>query len=137
MKKSWLEIYGLAVCFFTVACFVVVLGIATWDVVKIQVPEFTIASSDWQRHQSDELFKESLIDKHRYRDDKKDKYIPPAGKALTEARERSFAQEISSERRDGFQDLVRNLIILFIDLGVFFLHWKIAARARKNESPAN
>lgn len=132
MKKSLLEIYGLAVCFFTVACFVIVLGIATWDIVRIYSPQFTMSNGDWTKHQSDELYSKALVDENRWRDDKKEKYIPPIGKELAEARERSFAQEIRAERRGGFQDLARNFIILFIDLGVFLLHWKIAAHARQN-----
>ena len=131
MKKSWVEIYGLAVCFFTVACFVVVLGIATWDVVKICAPEFTLSSYVWDQHQTDEAFKKKLINEHRYGEEK-NTYVPPEGAALTKEREDSLSGAIRSERRGAIQDLVRNLIILLIDLGVFLVHWKIAARARES-----
>ena len=134
MKKSLLESYGLAVCFFTVVCFVIVLGMTLWDGVKLTAPGFTLNSRDWKRHQSDEAFKEYLISEHRYGSEK-ETYTPPEGAALSQAREQSFAQESQSEKRDGFQDLVRNLIILLINLGVFLAHWRIAARARRNVAP--
>ena len=132
MKRSWLEIYALAVCFFTVACFVITLGIAVWDGVKICAPEFTLDNRDWKKHQTDEAFKESLISDHQYQSEKEKKpYVPPVGKELTEARNRSYSSELTGERREGLQDMVRTLIILLIDMGVFFLHWKIAARERQ------
>jgi len=129
MKKNWLEIYGLAVCFFTVACFAIVIGIATWDVVQVAAPEFTMTSDAWEKHQSDETFRAALIDEHRVADEK-GKYVPPEGAALSKARQDSLDKEIRSERRTGFQDLMQHLIILLIDLLVFAAHWKIAARAR-------
>jgi len=131
MKKSLLEIYSLAVCFFTVACFVVVLGIALWDAVQLSVPEFTLDSDTYEAHQTDEAFRDHLI--KQYRPDEVQKtYKPPEGAALSEAREKSFAAEIRSERRDALQGLVQNLIILLIDLVVFIAHWKVGAYARKS-----
>jgi len=131
MKKSLLEIYALAVCFFTVVCFVVVLGMAMWDGVKVAAPDFTIRSHYWEKHQSDEAFRESLVSLRRCGDGKP-AYTPPAGADLTKAREESYAQVLRAERRDGFQGLVQRLIILFLDLLVFLIHWKIAARARQS-----
>jgi hypothetical protein len=130
MKKSLLEIYGLAVCFITMACFVIFFGIAAWDIVKLSKPEFTVASTIWGWHQTDETYKEHLVEQHRW-GEKKAAYVPPVGPALTEAREKSFSNELRSERRDGAQDLVRSLIVMLIDLAAFALHWKIAARARQ------
>lgn len=129
MKKNWLEIYGLAVCFFTVACFAIFMGITTWDVVRVAAPEFTMTSNTWEKHQSDETFRAALIDEHKFADEK-GKYVPPEGVDLSKARQDSFDKELRSERRTGFQDLMQHLIILLIDLLVFAAHWKIAARAR-------
>ena len=134
MKKSLLEIYALAVCFFTVACFVVVLGMTLWDVVELSGPEFTIDNHTYKIHQSDEAYSESLTGRHGCDGEKKTDYKPPEGQALTEAREKSYAQELRSERRGALQDLIKNLIILLVDLTVFVIHWKIGAYARKSAS---
>ena len=132
MKKGWLEIYALLVCFFTVACLAVVFGMGVWDIVKISAPDFTLYSGDWEAHQTDETFREHLIKEHRRCDDEEETYKPPEGAALTQAKETSFGQALRSERRQGFKDLIQNLIILLIDVGLFAVHWKIAARARQS-----
>jgi hypothetical protein len=44
VKKTILEIYALAVCFVTVICFVIALGIAAYGIVGIASPNFTISS---------------------------------------------------------------------------------------------
>jgi len=135
MKKSLLEIYALAVCFFTVACLVVVLGMAMWDGIQVATPDFTMYSANWIKHQTDDAFREALIAEHRYRDEKST-YTPPTGADLTRAREESYARALLAERRDGFRELVRSLIILVIDMLVFLMHWKIAAGARRNAGQA-
>ncbi|MCK9531218.1 MAG: hypothetical protein M0R77_11770 [Gammaproteobacteria bacterium] len=133
MKRNLLEIYALAVCFFTVACFVIVLGIAVWDGVSVLAPEFTLSNHNWERHQTDEAFRKSLSNENRYREDK-DSYKPPEGAALTDARIQSYDQALRAERRIGFQGLARNAIILLLNIALFAIHWKLAARARKNAS---
>jgi hypothetical protein len=131
MRKTWLEIYGLAVCFFAVACFVIVLGIAVWHVVALTAPEFALDNYNWERHQSDAAFRESLMTEHQYGIEK-NTYAPPEGVALTQERERSYAQAIRARARSALQDLVQNLIVLLIAVVVFVVHWKIAARARQS-----
>jgi len=42
LKKNLVEIYALAVCFFTVACFVIVAGMTAWNIIELSAPEFTI-----------------------------------------------------------------------------------------------
>lgn len=44
MKKSLLEFYALAICFVTVVCLVIALGIATYGVVGMANPEFTLST---------------------------------------------------------------------------------------------
>lgn len=129
MKKSILEIYALAVCFFNVACFVIVLGLAAWHVVELSVPKFTINSGDYQQHQSDEAFHDWLVRQRNCGD--KTAYVPPEGAALTTAREKSLAQVLFTERRRALQDLIQNLFILCINVVAFAFHWRIAVRARQ------
>ncbi len=56
MKKSRLELYALAVCFIIVVCFVVAIGVAIYDIVKITAPEFTLSSYEYRRHQNNAEF---------------------------------------------------------------------------------
>jgi len=130
MKRTLLEIYALAVCFFAVACFVIVLGMAAWNGIALSAPGFTLSSYVWGHHQSDQAFRDYLAGQHRHADEKD--YVPPEGTALTQARERSLALEIQSERRSAFQGLVRYVIILFIDAALFAVHWRLAGRARQS-----
>src|SRR4051812_25820249 len=125
MKKSILEIYALAVCFFTVACFVIVLGLAAWHMFEVAAPRFTITGQDYEHHQSDDSYRDWLISSHSSSD--KPPYSAPQGAALTAAREKSLAEVLHSQRRRGLQDLVQNLFFLVIDVLVFAVHWRIAA----------
>lgn len=130
MKKSSLEIYALAVCFFTVACFVITLGLAAWHVVELAAPKFTIAANDYEHHQSDEAYRDWLVSTHS--GSEKTPYVPPEGAALTAAKEKSLAEVVDSQRRRALQDFVQNLFFLFIYVVVFAVHWRIAAHARRN-----
>ena len=60
MKRTLIEMYALSVCFFTVACLVIVTGIAMWDVVQVIYPEFTISSNDYENHLDNETYKIEL-----------------------------------------------------------------------------
>ena len=133
MTKSLLEIYGLAVCFFTVACLVIVGGMALWRIVQVAAPNLTLHSILWERHQSDQAYKEFLLESHRWDKDHEGD-VAPEGAALTEARERSYVQALRSHRRDAFQELAQNILILLVDAVVFLIHWKVAARARQSAS---
>jgi hypothetical protein len=54
MKKSIVEIYALAVCFATIVCFVISLGIGLYDIVEITNPEFTMKSYAYEKHQTND-----------------------------------------------------------------------------------
>ena len=124
MKKSLLEIYGLAVCFATIVCFVVSLGIGIYDIVEIVNPEFTMSSHAYERHQTNDAFWKDKCsgDKEKPR---------PQEDELTKKREESYQRAIKSEKRDAFQSLIQIAIVLIINALVFIIHWKIARRARE------
>jgi len=131
MKKGLLEIYALAVCFFTLLCFVITFGLALWNIVEITYPEFTIYSTKFECHQSDAAYKECNSSKSKYT--REENPIPfPTGKELTTEREQKYATILKSEQRSAVQGIVQKLIIMFIDIIAFAFHWKLAARARKN-----
>jgi len=126
VKKSLLEIYALAVCFVTVVCFVIALGIGLYDLVELAYPEFSLSSYEYERHQSDEAFMRRWP---------KDKKRPPEGE-ITKLREESYQTELRKEQRSAMQSLVQILIVLVIDVVVFFVHWRLAKRARESVGTA-
>lgn len=127
MKKTILEIYALAVCFATIVCFVVALGIALYDVLQIAKPDFTLSSREYNRHQSNDAFWKSC---DQYESKDKDRKRP-AEDELTKLRTESYRQALQSERRDAFQGITKAIIVILIDVVFFIVHWRIARRARE------
>jgi hypothetical protein len=121
MKKSLLEIYSLAVCFVTIICFAVALGIGTYDVLEMSNPELTLQSYSYQQHQTNEAFTRNWS---------KDKENP-SEEEITRMREKSYMVALEAERRDAVQSFIRVLIVMLIDMGIFLIHWKLAKRARE------
>ncbi len=126
MKKTIIEIYALAVCFVTVICLVISSGIGLYDLVEISNPEFTISSHEYKKYQTNESFinndcgeeKEILSDKEE---------------EITKKRMESYQNLLSIEQRNAFQSLTIVLIIIILNIVVFFIHWRIAKRARNSE----
>lgn len=127
MKKSILEVYALAVCFITVTCFVVCMGIAGYSLVVIGKPDFTMRSFEYDQFQSNDAYWKDCG--HRYCDAKMTR---PDETELTKQRTEAFARAQVSEQRDGLQTLVKTLIVMLVDVFAFFIHWSIAKRARAN-----
>jgi hypothetical protein len=126
MKRTSIEVYALAVCFVTLICFVVTLGMGIYDVIRIADPGFTMSTYNYERHQSNEAFLNSWP---------KGKPQPRADE-LTTLREESYKSALRSEKRGAVQSLTMALIVLIIDMIVFAIHWLIAKRAR-SEAGAN
>jgi predicted nucleotidyltransferase component of viral defense system len=129
MKKSILEIYALAVCFFTVACFVVTLGIALYDVVQIADPEFTMNRYQYEQYQSNDEIRDSPM-AMRGRDGEQRKAM--SEEEVTKWREKAYAQALHAERHEAEQSLLRMFIIMFVDSIAFLIHWLMARRARQS-----
>jgi hypothetical protein len=89
MKKSLLEIYALAVCFVTIVCFVVAIGIAIYDIIQIANPEFTMKSHEYNKHQSNDAFWKSCAG---YYDSGKKEKQRPKEEELTKQRLESYRQ---------------------------------------------
>ena len=120
MKRALVEVYALAVCFVTLVCFVIALGIGIYDLIQIVNPEFTISSYTYDRHQSNEVFLENWPeDKPR-----------PQGEELTRLRKESYQAALRSEKRGAIQSITIVFIIILIDVIVYIIHWYVARRAR-------
>ena len=136
MKKTVLEIYTMAVCFITVVCFVISLGFGIYGAIGIFSPEFTMNSYVYMQHQTNDdfwggggpmglppppIFPESNVKAPER----------PSEPELTKKREASYVRAIANERRDNVQNVVKALIVIFIDSAVFGFHWFIARRVRE------
>lgn len=120
MKRGLVEVYALAVCFVTLVCFVIALGIGIYDIIQIVNPEFTISSYTYDCHQSNEAFlKNWLENKPR-----------PQGEELTILRKESYQAALRSEKRSAIQSLTMVFIIILVDIVVYIIHWFVAKRAR-------
>ena len=123
MKRNILEVYSLVVCFVTLCCFVIYLGIGIYDVIETINPEFTMSSYDFERHQTNEAYLKSLSNCD-------DKLKELNDDEIKEKREFSYNLQLKTEKREGFQSLIQVIIIIFIDFVVFLIHWKMAKHAR-------
>ena len=120
MKKSILEIYALSVCFVTLLCFVIALGIGIHDLIQIGNPEFTMNPYEYERHQSNQAFAPAVSTEPS----------ESSVEELTEQREKSYQGALRSERRRGLQSLTIVGIVMVIDFLVFGVHWLLAKRTR-------
>ena len=121
MKKSLLEIYALAVCFVTIICFAIALGVFVYDVLEMTNPKLTLRSYQYKMHQTNEAFTRNNIKK----------YENYSEEEITKFREDSYTVALEAEKRDAIQSIVRVLIIMIIDMVIFVVHWKLANRTRE------
>ncbi len=130
MKKTILEIYALAVCFVTVICFAVCLGVAGYSLIEIGKPDFTMRSYEYNQYQTNNQFWKDCG--RTYCSDEEKKRPRPSEEELTNKRKEAFDRALASEQRDGAQTLVKTLIVILIDIITFVVHWVVARKARSN-----
>ena len=126
MKKSLLEIYALAVCFVTITCFAIFLGVGIYDIIKLSAPAFTMKSYDYEYHQTNEKFTGN------WKEEKREKY---SEEKITKLREEAYQVVLEKEQSDAIQSLIRILIIISIDIIIFLIHWSVAKKARNSMEP--
>ena len=124
MKKSFVEIYGLAVCFVTLLCFVIALGVGIYDLLQVAFPEFTLNAYEYERHQSNDSFRNAPPVFRSVPRIAEAVPIPEATEdAITRQREDSYRSVLRFERRRAGQSLVMVGIVMLIDVLVFLPHW--------------
>ncbi|MFI5454588.1 MAG: hypothetical protein ACHRXM_03975 [Isosphaerales bacterium] len=116
MSRSPIQIYALCVCFSALLCFVIALGVGLYDVVQITVPAFTLQELPY--YHSNEQFLQYFPDKKGLPSDE-----------VTRLCRETYREGLAFERRGAQQSAVFVLIILAIDVVVYFVHWRIARRA--------
>jgi hypothetical protein len=112
MGRSLISVYALAVCFCTLMCLVIVLGIGLYDLVRIVAPQFTLDQS-WI--QTDAQFL-------AYYPQKKEL----SAEEIKALRAEYRMSAVQGERHVALQRFVWLAIIATIDGVVYALHWRLA-----------
>lgn len=132
MKKTAVEVYALAVCFFAAAVFAVSAAAAVWDVVEWAAPEFAMDGRDYECHQSDDAF-QSCYERGDIGFYRRETPAPlPDGAALTTTREESFSRQINAGRRNAIKDLAQKGILCVMMMILFAAHWRLRRLAYHN-----
>ena len=131
MKRTLIEIYALAVCFFTVACLIIVLGIASWDLVQKTNPEFTINSKTYEDH----LDNDSYLNRSCYKcKEKLNAEKELTAEQITKERKKSWQRNLDMEARSATQSFFQLLIIIILDIILFSFHWFLAKKNNEKNS---
>jgi hypothetical protein len=131
MKRTAVEVYALAVCFVTVVCFVISLGIALYAAIGVVQPSFTLNGAIYELHRTNDAFFNRTMSP--FEREKPPQARPPEPE-LTRQREQSFAGALDAERRGSAQSTVKSMIVVLVDLLAFYVHWRIAMRRRAVEA---
>lgn len=116
MMKNILGIYSFTVCFLSLMCGVIALGLLSYNIVKIVSPTVTISARELRQVSSNDEFRRSF-GKVRYMPDEDDK--------ITKLRQQEHLLLIDSEFHNGRQKIILYGIIFLINLIVYVTHWKI------------
>jgi hypothetical protein len=141
----FVRIYALAVCFASVLCITISLGVGLFDVVQLTYPKITMNSYEYQNLQSNESFRQSRGSPYAMvrggvaqplflREGGAAAYAEKADPVtlsdteITRLREERMQLLINNIRHDATRSLIQILIILLVTLPLFALHWRLAQR---------
>lgn len=123
MRRA-VQVYALTVCFFTMACLAITTGLALWNILKIAVPTLTLSQGEYRAHQSDEAYLEHLSTKYSYKIEN-GQYTLPEIEKIPAIRERAYSEMLASERHGAMGSFLFQLIIIIVDLAVYWFHWRM------------
>ena len=127
-KRTFLELYALAVCFINVLIGSIAVGVIIYSIVSIASPELTLPGWEYSKYQSNDEFLASRPDSENF----SDKFKNMSEQEITRARKASYRIALKTEQRDGSQSIIRFSIILLIQIILFVIHWKLAKRKEIN-----
>ena len=127
-KRTFLELYALAVCFINVLIGSIAVGIIIYSAVSIAAPELTLAGWQYSKYQSNDEFIASRFDMENF----SDKFKDMSPQEITRKREAAYRIALKAEQRDGIQNIIQFSIVLLIQIILFFVHWKLAKRKRSS-----
>ena len=131
MKKNVFEIYSSLVCFVTIICCSVWLGMGLYSLVGVLKPEVTMNGWAYEAHQSNQTFHKPMLGEPLFlrppdalEANKPEPIENVSDKEITAKRLASYQLELQSEIRKNQQELIKSLIALFICLPLFLVHWR-------------
>ena len=80
-------------------------------------------------YQSDSAFLGYLSNKYEYKI-KRNEFTLPSKEQISSIRQQAYSEFIATEKHAATSSLLFQLIIIFVDIIVFWFHWRLA---RKNE----
>jgi hypothetical protein len=125
-RRTLLESYALLVCLLMLIGFLVSLYYLGRNFVAREAPEYTINSWTYYSHQTNERYL-----KYARLGDSRPK--PSDEAAITAERERSWEAEQQLERRNATRNLLLSGIGAAVTSVVFWIHWRVARRSKRDE----
>lgn len=126
-KRTFLELYALAVCFINVLIGSIAVGVIFYGVVSVASPELTLSAWQYSNYQSNDNFIASRADT----DNLINKFESMSEQEINHKRNQAYRIVLAAERRKGLQNIVQFLIVLLIQIVLFIIHWKLAKRKRQ------
>lgn len=131
MKKTVFEIYSSLVCFVTVICCSVWLGMGLYSLVGVLEPEITLDKWSYEMYQIDQnpyplLSEEPFIlgPPETIEIKKPEPFVTKSDKQMAEERLANYQLVLKSEIRKNKQTLLKSFIAVIICLPLFFIHWR-------------
>ncbi len=140
MSKRILEIYALSVCFVSIGCLSIFGGIFLYTLVEISFPSKMIPSP---RHYPPPIFSQNgTMTTPMFPGQPLPEISGPEVAENADEKNRQFQEErkrfeileVERIRTESNMSIVRSIIIIFIASIVFVFHWRIAKRARNNDT---
>jgi hypothetical protein len=125
VKRTYLELYVLAVCFVAVACFVVTLCANIYSIIRMAAPEFSLNSAQFERYQSNDTFWDFCIQDRTCSDEDEER---PPEEELTDLRKEWLERALATEEHMGIQFFVKTLVAMLLEILVFGIHWWLGRR---------
>ena len=153
MKNGSYKIYALAICFVTLMCSAITMGVILYNFVKIAAPEVTLDSHTYDAHQSIEAFRRSS---YAFRGspiyalgrqapafivggafdgssripvvdapDRTTESPAISDDELEKLRVQSYESVLRGHKHSAVQSTIRLTIILLVSLSLFFIHWRL------------
>ncbi|MXX99167.1 MAG: hypothetical protein F4Y58_04565 [Gammaproteobacteria bacterium] len=129
VKRTFLELYALAVCFINILIGSIAVGIIIYGAVSVISPELTLSSWEYSKYQSNDEFIASRPDTENF----SDKFKNMSVQEISRERDVAYRLALKAEQRDGMQSIIRFFIVLLIQIILFIVHWRLAQRQRSSD----
>ena len=127
MKKTILEVYAMAVCFFAVIVITISLSSVIYKAVGSISPEITMKSNTYEKYLTNENFKSR-------KGCSKEEAESLSEAEITAKREAAYTVELRAEKRKNLQDVLESSTYIFVATIVFVIHMMIAKGSRKTSA---